>query len=210
MFGFDIRILSAEHEYLPPHHEGAVVIKTPLPPGCLPGLWNDNDRFIKSYLSEYPGYYFSGDGGYRDEDNYIYITGRIDDVINVAGHRLSTSEMEEILAGHYAVAECAVVGCNDEMKGQLPVGFVVLKHSFDSQSEQISEELIAKVRDTIGAVASFKTVYFIERLPKTRSGKILRKIIRAIADKVPYQVPSTIEDLTVLDELKWTLSGKYD
>ena len=210
MFGFDIRILSAEHEYLPPHHEGAVVIKTPLPPGCLPGLWNDNDRFIKSYLSEYPGYYFSGDGGYRDEDNYIYITGRIDDVINVAGHRLSTSEMEEILAGHYAVAECAVVGCNDEMKGQLPGGFVVLKHSFDSQSEQISEELIAKVRDTIGAVASFKTVYFIERLPKTRSGKILRKIIRAIADKVPYQVPSTIEDLTVLDELKWTLSGKYD
>lgn len=204
-FGFDIRIISQEHEFMPPNQEGAVVIQLPLPPGCLPGLWNDNERFINSYLSEYPGYYFSGDGGYRDEDGYIYITGRIDDVINVAGHRLSTSEMEEIVAGHYAVAECAVVGCHDEMKGQLPVGFVVLKHSYDQQSNQIRSELVAKVRDTIGAVASFKTVYFVERLPKTRSGKILRKIIRAIADDVPYQVPSTIEDMTVLDEIKWVL-----
>lgn len=204
-FGFDIRIISQEHEFMPPNQEGAVVIQLPLPPGCLPGLWNDNERFINSYLSEYPGYYFSGDGGYRDEDGYIYITGRIDDVINVAGHRLSTSEMEEIVAGHYAVAECAVVGCHDEMKGQLPVGFVVLKHSYDQQSNQIRSELVSKVRDTIGAVASFKTVYFVERLPKTRSGKILRKIIRAIADDVPYQVPSTIEDMTVLDEIKWVL-----
>lgn len=204
-FGFDIRIISQEHEFMPPNQEGAVVIQLPLPPGCLPGLWNDNERFINSYLSEYPGYYFSGDGGYRDEDGYIYITGRIDDVINVAGHRLSTSEMEEIVAGHYAVAECAVVGCHDEMKGQLPVGFVVLKHSYDQQSNQIQSELVSKVRDTIGAVASFKTVHFVERLPKTRSGKILRKIIRAIADDVPYQVPSTIEDMTVLDEIKWVL-----
>ena len=160
-FGFDIRIISPDHDFMPPNQEGAVVIKLPLPPGCLPGLWNDNERFVKSYLSEYPGYYFSGDGGFRDDDGYIYITGRIDDVINVAGHRLSTSEMEEIVAGHYAVAECAVVGCHDEMKGQLPVGFVVLKHIFDQQEDQIRIELIAKVRDTIGAVASFKTVYFI-------------------------------------------------
>lgn len=209
-FGFDIRILSPDHDFMPPNQEGAVVIKLPLPPGCLPGLWNDNERFVSSYLSEFPGYYFSGDGGYRDDDGYIYITGRMDDVINVAGHRLSTSEMEEIVAGHYAVAECAVVGCHDEMKGQLPVGFVVLKHSYDQQSDQIGLELVAKVRDTIGAVAAFKTVHFVERLPKTRSGKILRKIIRAIADNVPYQVPSTIEDMTVLDELKWVLDKTAD
>jgi len=210
MFGFDIRILSQDHDFMPPNQEGAVVIKLPLPPGCLPGLWNDNERFVSSYLTEFPGYYFSGDGGYRDDDGYIYITGRMDDVINVAGHRLSTSEMEEIVAGHYAVAECAVVGCHDEMKGQLPVGFVVLKHSYDQQSDQIALELVAKVRDTIGAVAAFKTVHFVERLPKTRSGKILRKIIRAIADDVPYQVPSTIEDMTVLDELKWVLKKTAD
>jgi acyl-coenzyme A synthetase/AMP-(fatty) acid ligase len=208
MFGFDIRILSQDHDFMPPNQEGAVVIKLPLPPGCLPGLWNDNERFVSSYLSDFPGYYFSGDGGYRDDDGYIYITGRMDDVINVAGHRLSTSEMEEIVAGHYAVAECAVVGCYDEMKGQLPVGFVVLKHSYDQQSDQIALELVAKVRDTIGAVAAFKTVHFVERLPKTRSGKILRKIIRAISDNVPYQVPSTIEDMTVLDELKWVLEKR--
>lgn len=210
MFGFDIRILSHDHDFMPPNQEGAVVIKLPLPPGCLPGLWNDNERFVSSYLTEFPGYYFSGDGGYRDDDGYIYITGRMDDVINVAGHRLSTSEMEEIVAGHYVVAECAVVGCHDEMKGQLPVGFVVLKHSYDQQSDQIALELVAKVRDTIGAVAAFKTVHFVERLPKTRSGKILRKIIRAIADDVPYQVPSTIEDMTVLDELKWVLKKTAD
>ncbi|MBK8625982.1 MAG: acetate--CoA ligase [Saprospiraceae bacterium] len=208
MFGFDIRILSSDHNFMPPNQEGAVVIKLPLPPGCLPGLWNDNERFVASYLTDFPGYYFSGDGGYRDDDGYIYITGRMDDVINVAGHRLSTSEMEEIVAGHYAVAECAVVGCHDEMKGQLPVGFVVLKHSYDQQADQIVLELVAKVRDTIGAVAAFKTVHFVERLPKTRSGKILRKIIRAIADDMPYQVPSTIEDMTVLDELKWVLYKK--
>jgi acyl-coenzyme A synthetase/AMP-(fatty) acid ligase len=207
-FGFDIRIISQDHDFMPPNQEGAVVIRLPLPPGCLPGLWNDNERYVKSYLTEYPGYYFSGDGGYRDDDGYIFITGRIDDVINVAGHRLSTSEMEEIVAGHYAVAECAVVGCYDEMKGQLPVGFVVLKHSFDKDGDQIKSELVAKVRDTIGAVAAFKTVHFVERLPKTRSGKILRKIIRAIADGVPYQVPSTIEDITVLEEIKWELTNK--
>lgn len=208
MMGFDIKIMSQDMEEMPPYTEGAVVIKTPLPPGCLPGLWNDNDRFKQSYLTEFPGYYFSGDGGYKDEEGYVYITGRIDDVINVAGHRLSTSEMEEILAGHEAVNECAVVGCYDELKGQLPVGFVVLKPSNEKLRDKITEELIFKVRDTIGAVASFKTVYYVDRLPKTRSGKTLRKIIRAIADNTPYNVPSTIEDISALEELKWVLGKK--
>ncbi|MEZ4912357.1 MAG: AMP-binding protein [Saprospiraceae bacterium] len=206
-FGFDIRILDQNHGYAPPDVEGSVVIRTPLPPGCLPGLWNDNERFKSSYLSEYPGYYFSGDGGYMDEDGYIYITGRIDDVINVAGHRLSTSEMEEIVAGHHAVAECAVVGCHDDMKGQLPIGFVVLKPIQASSPKVIAEELVTKVRDTIGGIASFKLVYFVERLPKTRSGKILRKIIRCIVDDIPFQTPSTIEDITVLDEIRWVVKN---
>jgi len=204
MKGFDIKIMSQDMKEMPPNQEGAVVIKTPLPPGCLPGLWKDNDRFKSSYLSDYPGYYFSGDGGFKDEDGYVFITGRMDDVINVAGHRLSTSDMEEIVASDSSVNECAVVGCHDELKGQIPVGFVVLKPSV-TDKELVTKELITKVRETIGAVAAFKTVYYVERLPKTRSGKILRKIIRAIADDVPYNVPSTIEDLSVLDELKVVL-----
>ena len=176
VFGFDIRILNADQQEVGSNEEGAVVIHLPLPPGCLPGLWNDNERFIKSYLSDYPDYYFSGDGGYKDEDGYIFITGRIDDVINVAGHRLSTSEMEEILAGHSAVAECAVVGCNDEMKGQLPVGFVVLKHNYENQVEIIGNELVAKVRDTIGAVASFRRVFSLKDFPKRDLEKYFVKL----------------------------------
>ncbi|MBK8621662.1 MAG: AMP-binding protein [Saprospiraceae bacterium] len=206
MFGFDIRILNQDHDEMLPGEEGAILIKTPLPPGCLPGLWNDNERFVSSYLQEFPGYYFSGDGGYKDDEGYIYITGRIDDVINVAGHRLSTSSMEEIVAAHSAVAECAVVGCHDELKGQVPVAFVVLKQNSDITDDTIREELIFSVRHTIGAVASFKIVHIVDRLPKTRSGKILRKIIRAIVDNVPYQVPSTIEDITVLEELNWKIN----
>jgi propionyl-CoA synthetase len=207
MFGFDIQIISEDHERLPPGKEGAVVIGLPLPPGCLPGLWNDNQRFISSYLTAFPGYYFSGDGGYVDEDGYVFITGRIDDVINVAGHRLSTSSMEEIVAGHHAVAECAVVGCHDELKGQIPVAFVVLKQGIDVQADTVQDELVYAIRHAIGAVASFKVVIFVDRLPKTRSGKILRKILRAIHDQVSYQVPSTIEDITVLDEIKWKIHG---
>lgn len=205
VFGFDIRILDAFGHEVANGEEGAVAIQLPLPPGCLPGLWNDNERFIKSYLSDYPGFYTSGDGGYKDDQGYFFITGRIDDVINVAGHRLSTSEMEEVLAGHTAVAECAVVGCNDELKGQVPIGFVVLKHANDANEETIAQELMQRIRDTIGALASLKKVYFLERLPKTRSGKILRKIIRCIVDDVAFQPPSTIEDITVLDEIRWTV-----
>lgn len=203
--GFDIKIMSTDMTELPPDTEGAVVIKTPLPPGCLPGLWKNNQRFKESYLSPYPGYYFSGDGGYKDSDGYVYITGRMDDVINVAGHRLSTSEMEEILSSHQAVNECAVVGCHDELKGHIPVGFVVLKPDILRSEEEIAQELIFKVRDTIGPVASFKAVYFVDRLPKTRSGKTLRKIIRAIADGTDYTIPSTIEDASVMDEITWAL-----
>lgn len=168
-------------------------------------MWNDNQRFISSYLTAFPGYYFSGDGGYTDEEGYVFITGRIDDVINVAGHRLSTSSMEEIVADHHAIAECAVVGCHDDLKGQIPVAFVVLKQGIDVAAETIQDELVYAVRQTIGAVASFKMVYFVDRLPKTRSGKILRKILRAIRDGVPYQVPSTIEDITVLEEIRWQI-----
>jgi len=200
--GYDIRVVDSEGNDLPPNAEGAVVVRLPLPPGCLPTLWNDTDRFIKSYLSAYPGFYFSGDGGYKDEDGYVYITGRIDDVINVAGHRLSTAEMEEVIAAHAAVAECAVIGVKDELKGQIPAGFVVLKSNASISEEELEQELIRMVRNTIGPVASFKKVTIVQRLPKTRSGKILRKIMRHIADGERYNPPSTIEDMSVLGELE--------
>ena len=206
--GFDIQILDVEGNPLPPNTEGAVGIKYPLPPGCLPNLWNDTTRFKSSYLSQFPGYYFSGDGGYKDADGYVYITGRIDDIINVAGHRLSTAEMEEVVAGHPAVAECAVVGVADDLKGQIPVGFFILKAGVEASEAEIEKELILKVRQTIGPVAAFKRAVSVERLPKTRSGKILRKIMRAIADNRPFNPPSTIEDVTVLDELKLLMQEK--
>lgn len=199
--GYDIQILGPDGEPLGPNEEGAVAIRLPLAPGCLPNLWRDTERFISSYLSAFPGYYFSGDGGYKDEDGYVFITGRIDDIINVAGHRLSTAEMEEVVASHPAVAECAVIGIHDELKGQIPVGFVVLKGGVSTSSEQIEKELIQMVRDRVGPVASFKRAVVCDRLPKTRSGKILRKIMRNIADGVTYAMPSTIEDASVLGEL---------
>lgn len=200
--GYAIRILDENGQELGPNEEGAVVIKWPLPPGCLPSLWQDPDRFKRAYLSQFPGYYFSGDGGYKDEEGYIYITGRIDDIINVAGHRLSTAEMEEVLASHSAIAECAVVGVADDLKGQIPVGFVVLKAGLSIDANQLEKELVQKVRDTIGPVAAFKRAIIAERLPKTRSGKILRKIIRFIADGKSFNPPSTIEDMVVLDEIE--------
>lgn len=200
--GFDIRVVDSEGHDVPPNQEGAVVVRLPLPPGCLPTLWNDTERFIKSYLSAYPGFYFTGDGGYKDEDGYIYITGRIDDVINVAGHRLSTSEMEEIIAAHPAVAECAVIGIKEELKGQVPMGFVVLKSGVSDPDETIEKDLVEMVRHNIGAIACFKKVLVVQRLPKTRSGKILRKIMRHIADGEAYTAPSTIEDMSVLGELE--------
>ncbi len=200
--GYDIRILDSSGQEVAHGTEGTVVVKLPLPPGNLPWLWNDEQRFVSSYLDPFPGYFFSGDGGYKDADGYVFITGRIDDIINVAGHRLSTSSMEEVLAQHPDVAECAVIAVEDQLKGHIPVGFVVLKAGADHEESDLEKELIGMVRLKIGPVAAFKRAVIAKRLPKTRSGKILRKIMRAIADKRPYSPPSTIEDPAVLDELK--------
>jgi acyl-coenzyme A synthetase/AMP-(fatty) acid ligase len=208
VMGFDIQILDENLEQQAANTEGVVCIKYPLPPGCLPTLWEDTERFKDAYLAPYPGYYFTGDGGYIDEDGYVFITGRIDDVINVAGHRLSTSAMEEIVASHPAIAECAVVGVHDDMKGQVPIGFVVLKSGETIQENQLEAELVAMVREKIGAVAFFRKAVIAKRLPKTRSGKILRKIMRFISDKKTFTPPSTIEDMAVLDELKELMQEK--
>ena len=208
--GYDIRILDHGGEELPDNEEGIVAVRLPLPPGCLPNLWNDTERFINSYMTNFPGYYFTGDGGYKDEDGYIFITGRIDDIINVAGHRLSTAKMEEVVAGHPAVAECSVIGIHDELKGQIPTGFVVLKGEYEHMDEAMLEkELIQMVRAQVGPVASFKKVVITRRLPKTRSGKILRKIMRAMADGEAFHPPSTIEDMSVLGELEAVMKEKH-
>lgn len=200
--GFDISIMDEEGVMQQADKEGYVVVRLPLPPGCLPTLWKDDHRFRKEYLQQFQGYYLTGDGGYMDPDGYCFIMGRIDDVINVSGHRLSTGEMEEVLASHPAVAECAVVGVHDALRGQRPVALVVLKDSFNNSNESVEDALIQKIRNTIGAIAFLKTVYTVKRLPKTRSGKILRKTIRAMLDQIPYTIPSTIEDASVIDELK--------
>lgn len=200
--GYNIQVIDENGDSLPANEEGIVVIKYPLPPGCLPNLWNDTTRFKSAYLEPFPGYFFSGDGGYKDEDGYLYITGRIDDIINVAGHRLATAKMEEVVAAHNAIAECAVVGIEDQMKGQIPVGFVVLKSGMSIGEATLEKELIQMVRDKVGPVASFKRAVIAKRLPKTRSGKILRKIIRYMADGKPFNPPSTIEDISVLSELR--------
>jgi propionyl-CoA synthetase len=199
--GYDVRILGADGAEVPAGQEGAVTIRLPLPPGTLPTLWNDDDRFVSSYLSRYEGYYLTGDGGFVDEDGYLYVMGRVDDVINVAGHRLSTGAMEEVVASHHDVAECAVVGVADEMKGQRPVGFVVLKAGSERDGSDLEAELVRMVRDQIGPVASFKEAVVVARLPKTRSGKVLRSTMRAIADGREYTVPSTIDDPAILDEI---------
>jgi propionyl-CoA synthetase len=174
----------------------------PLPPGCLPTLWRDDERFVESYLTQHPGFYVTGDGGYRDEDGYLFVMGRIDDVINVAGHRLSTGQIEEVLASHPAVAECAVIGVNDALKGQIPRGFVVLKAGVSVESATVSAELVQLVRDQIGPVAALRRVDVVPALPKTRSGKILRKTMRGIADGQDPLVPSTIENAADLDALR--------
>ena len=200
--GYDIKIFDENGYELDEHKEGYLVIKLPLPPGALLGVWNDYERFEKSYLSQYKGYYFSGDGAIKDEDGYIFITGRVDDVINVAGHRLSTSEMEEIVSSHPDVAECAVVGIDDDLRGQVPFATVVLKNGAEISEENVEKEIILKVREKIGAVAFLKSVMVVKRLPKTRSGKILRKLIRTIIDGKEFQIPSTIDDEKIIDELK--------
>lgn len=208
VFGFDIQILGENGEQLPPNEEGVVAIKLPLPPGCLPTLWRDTPRFKQSYLSRFEGYYVSGDGGYRDADGYFFITGRIDDIINVAGHRLSTAEMEEVVASHPAVAECAVIGVYDELKGQVPVGFLILKSGQTISEAEVETAVIQMVREQIGAVASFRRAVVTQKLPKTRSGKILRKVMRYITDNKPFNPPSTIEDMGVLGELEELVKDK--
>ena len=202
MPGYDIRILRADGTEAPPDEDGDIAVRLPLPPGTLPTLWQDDERFIESYLSRHPGHYLTGDGGHFDEDGYLWVMGRTDDVINVAGHRLSTGAMEEVIAAHPAVAECAVVGVHDDLKGQLPHGYVVLKSGVDITPERLRDELVAAVRERIGPVASFKDVVVVPALPKTRSGKILRSTMRGIADGRPVQVPSTIEDPAVLEVLR--------
>ena len=193
MPGYDVRVLRPDGTECDAGEEGAICVKLPLPPGTLPTLWGDDDRYVASYLSAFPGYYLSGDGGYLDEDGYLFVMGRTDDVINVAGHRLSTGSIEAVLATHPAVAECAVIGVADEIKGQVPRGFVVLKAG--ASADGLADELVAAVRENIGAVASFKRVDVVAALPKTRSGKILRKTMRGIADGRDEPVPSTIEDV---------------
>ena len=200
--GYQVEVLDSNGKIVPRETEGAVAIKLPLPPGTLPTLWENDQKFKESYLEFFPGYYFTGDGGYYDKDGYIYIMGRIDDVINVAGHRLSTGAMEEVIATHPSVAECAVVGAADSFKGQLPVGFVVLKSGTEKNPKVLVDELVKSVRDQIGAIACFKSAAVVPRLPKTRSGKILRGIIRKITDGEEYKVPSTIDDPYTLREIE--------
>jgi propionyl-CoA synthetase len=206
--GYDVRIVDADGTELEHGETGEIVVKMPLPPGCLPTLWGDDERFVSSYLSQHPGFYTTGDGGYRDADGYLYVMGRIDDVINVAGHRLSTGQMEEVLASHPAVAECAVIGVHDAFKGQIPRGFVVLKAGVSTDPATISAELVQLIRDQIGPVAALRRVDVVAGLPKTRSGKILRKTMRGIADGQDEPVPSTIEDPAVLDRLRPVLADE--
>jgi propionyl-CoA synthetase len=206
--GYAVRVVDGAGRNTPPGVEGAIVIGLPLPPGCLLTLWNDDERYVSSYLSDFPGTYLTGDGGYFDEDGYLYVMGRTDDVINVAGHRLSTGAMEEVLAAHPAVAECAVIGVADDIKGQVPRGLVVLKAGVDMPEAVVATELVAMVRERIGPVAAFRQVSVVGALPKTRSGKILRKTMRGIAEGRNEPVPSTIEDPAVLDALRPALTGR--
>jgi len=206
--GYDVRVLDERGREVPPGTEGAICIRLPLPPGTLPTLWNDDERYIASYLSAYDGYYLTGDGGSIDPDGYLFVMGRTDDVINVAGHRLSTGAMEAVLATHPAVAECAVIGAPDALKGQHPYGLVVLKAGSDVDEDRLRAELVQLVRDGIGPVAAFKDVDVVPALPKTRSGKILRGSLRAMAEGRDEPVPSTIEDPAVLESLRGLLAAQ--
>lgn len=203
--GYDVRILDEAGDEVPAGQTGNICVKLPLPPGCLPTLWNNDQGYIDSYLSRYPGYYLTGDAGYQDEDGYLYIMSRIDDIINVAGHRLSTGAMEEVLAAHPDVAECSVIGAADQLKGELPVGLVVLKAGVTRPQADIVKEVIQMVRDKIGPVAAFKQAVVVKRLPKTRSGKILRGTMKKIADGGAYKTPATIDDPAILGEIDTAL-----
>lgn len=205
--GYDVRVFDDEGREEPPGRIGNVVIKLPLPPGCLPTLWNNDAGYVRSYLTRFPGYYMTSDAGYFDDDGYLFIMGRTDDIINVAGHRLSTGGLEEVLAGHSDVAECAVVAAPDDLKGEVPIGFAVLKAGATRTPVDIAAELVQRVRGTIGPVASFKSVAIVPRLPKTRSGKILRGTIKKIAAGAEYDTPATIEDPASLLEIAEALRG---
>ena len=200
--GYDVRVLDDEGRDLPPGGMGSITVKLPLPPGCLPTLWNNEEGYRRAYLDQHPGYYLTADAGYCDEDGYLWIMGRIDDVINVAGHRLSTGAMEEVLASHPAVAECAVLGVADALKGQLPLGLIVVKAGVETTEEILAPELVSLMREKIGPVADFKQALLVKRLPKTRSGKILRGTVRSMADGTPYKPPATIDDPAILDEIR--------
>ena len=200
--GYDVKIIKPDHSIAKPNEMGDIVVKLPLPPGTFPTLWNADDRYKKTYMTNYEGYYQTYDAGHIDEDGYIWIMSRTDDIINVAGHRLSTGAIEEVLSEHQSVAECAVIGIADKLKGQLPIGLIALKAGVDKDDETITKECIQMVRDKVGPVAAFKTVIIVKRLPKTRSGKILRGTVRKIADSEDYKMPATIDDPIILDEIK--------
>jgi len=206
--GWDVRVVDGEARPVPPGTIGNIVVKLPLPPGALPTLWNANDRFFNAYLRDFEGYYKTSDAGFMDEDGYVFVMARTDDVINVAGHRLSTGSMEEVLASHPAVAECAVVGTHDELKGQRPIAFMVLKSGVQDRAEDIIAQALALVRDKIGAVATLKQAHIVSKLPKTRSGKILRRTIRKIADGETYELPATLDDPTSLEAIEEALGAR--
>jgi propionyl-CoA synthetase len=208
MPGYDVQVLSDDGHPVKPGELGNVVIKLPLPPGCLPTLWNADQRFHDAYLAEFPGYYKTADAGFIDEDGYLFIMARTDDIINVAGHRLSTGGMEEVLAEHPDVAECAVIGMHDDMKGQAPLGFLVLNAGVSRDPAEIEKEVVALVREKIGPVAAFRTAVAVKRLPKTRSGKILRGTMQKIADKEAWTMPATIDDPAILDEITAALNNR--
>lgn len=199
--GFNVQVVDMEGNQVPADEQGQIAVKLPLPPGCMMTVWGDDARFRKTYLEPIKGFYSSGDGGFIDDDGYVFVMGRTDDVINVAGHRLSTGEMEEVVASHPAIAECCVVGAQDEMKGQIPVGLVLIKDGATIDHDELEEELVEMVRERIGAIACFRRAMVVERLPKTRSGKILRRVIRQIADGEDYAVPTTIDDPAILEEI---------
>jgi propionyl-CoA synthetase len=208
MPGYDLQVLDERSNPLPPGQTGTLAIKLPLPPSCLPTLWNNDSRFVEGYLSQFPGWYTTSDAGYRDQDGYVFVMARTDDVINVAGHRLSTGQMEEVVAKHRDVAECAVIGVADQTKGQVPAGFIVLNAGVNRNVAEIEQEVVELVRDQIGPVAAFRTVMTVKRLPKTRSGKILRGTMRQMADGEAHSMPATIDDPAILDEIKEVMRGR--
>jgi len=206
--GFDLRILNDQHEEVASSDTGNICLKLPLPPGVSNHIWNQPERFKSAYLQQFPGYYQTGDGGYKDADDYVYITGRTDDVINVSGHRLSTAEMEEVVASHHAIVECAVVGAPDSLKGQVPLAMIVLKSGSDIEESKLQEELVNAMRKSIGPLACFKQIIIVQRLPKTRSGKILRAILRKIVANERFEMPATIDDPLVLDHIVQCLAQR--